>query len=170
MVTRWGGFVGNADMFDAAFFGIAPREATRMDPQQRWLAEVTWEAMEDAGLPPEQLAGTRTGVFLGISACDYFNLLRQETHLFDGYSNIGNALCIAANRLSFLFDLRGPSFAVDTACSLLARRASPRSPKSLVRRMRLRRPGGRERIAQSGIEHRIQPGAHALAARPFPRV
>lgn len=117
MVTRWGGFVSNFDAFDAAFFGIAPREAARMDPQQRWLAEVTWEAMEDAGLPPEQLAGTRTGVFLGISACDYFNLLRQETHLFDGYSNIGNALCIAANRLSFLFDLRGPSFAVDTACS-----------------------------------------------------
>jgi acyl transferase domain-containing protein/NADP-dependent 3-hydroxy acid dehydrogenase YdfG/acyl carrier protein len=117
MVTRWGGFVENADAIDAAFFGMAPREAARLDPQHRWLMEVTWEAIEDAGLPPEQLSGTRTGVFLGISTHDYLALLRQEIHLVDGYVNIGSALCIAANRLSFLFNLRGPSFAVDTACS-----------------------------------------------------
>ena len=117
MVTRWGGFAMNADAVDAAFFGIAPREAARLDPQHRWLMEVSWEAMEDAGLPPEELAGTRTGVFVGISQSDYVTLLRQETHLLDGYANIGSALCIAANRLSFLFNLRGPSFAVDTACS-----------------------------------------------------
>jgi acyl transferase domain-containing protein/predicted amino acid dehydrogenase/acyl carrier protein len=117
MVTRWGGFVQNADMVDAAFFGMAPREAARLDPQHRWLMEVTWEAIEDAGLPPEQLAGTRTGVFLGISTHDYISLLRQDIHLVDGYVNIGSALCIGANRLSFLFDFRGPSFAVDTACS-----------------------------------------------------
>ena len=117
MVTRWGGFVDNADMFDAAFFGIAPREAARMDPQQRWLAEVTWEAIEDAALPPEQLTGTRTGVFLGISSCDYATLVRKDVWLLDGYVNLGSALCIAANRLSYLFNFRGPSFAVDTACS-----------------------------------------------------
>jgi len=117
MVTRWGGFVANADMLDAPFFGIAPREAARLDPQHRWLMEVAWEAMEDAGVPPEQLSGTRTGVFVGISHSDYLSLLRQEIHLLDGYVNIGSALCIAANRLSFLFNLRGPSFAVDTACS-----------------------------------------------------
>src|SRR5438552_11119404 len=117
MVTRWGGFVGNVDMFDAAFFGIAPREAMQIDPQHRWLAEVTWEAMEDAGIPPEQLAGSRTGVFVGISACGYINLLRHETHLLDSYANIGSTLCIAANRLSYMFNLRGPSLAVDTACS-----------------------------------------------------
>src|SRR6266516_5092969 len=117
MVSRWGGFVGNVDLFDAAFFGIAPREAARVDPQHRWLAEVTWEAMEDAGLPPEQLAGTRTGVFVGISTSDYVALLRQEIHLLDGYANIGSAVSIAANRLSYLFNFRGPSFAVDTACS-----------------------------------------------------
>ena len=117
MVTRWGGFVGNAEMVDAAFFGMAPREAARLDPQHRWLMEVTWEAIEDAGIPPEQLAGTRTGVFVGISSHDYLSLLGQDLHLLDGYANIGSALCIAANRLSFLFNLRGPSFAVDTACS-----------------------------------------------------
>ncbi len=117
MVTRWGGFVANVDAFDAAFFGIAPREAARMDPQHRWLAEVAWEAMEDAALPPERLAGTRTGVFLGLSSSDYSMLHRRDLLSIDGYSNIGSALSIAANRLSFLFHLRGPSFAVDTACS-----------------------------------------------------
>jgi acyl transferase domain-containing protein len=79
--------------------------------------EVTWEAMEDAGVQPEQLSGTRTGVFVGISTHDYLSLLRQDIHLLDGYVNVGSALCIAANRLSFLFNFRGPSFAVDTACS-----------------------------------------------------
>ena len=117
MVTRWGGFVAHADAIDAAFFGIAPREAARMDPQHRWLAEVTWEAIEDAGLAPERLAGTRTGVFLGISSSDYPLLRRGDVLTIDGYSNIGSALSIAANRLSFLYNLRGPSLAVDTACS-----------------------------------------------------
>ena len=117
MVTRWGGFVENADRFDAAFFGIAPREAARMDPQHRWLAEVAWEAIEDAGLRPERLDGTRTGVFLGMSSNDYPLLHRREMLSIDGYSNIGNCLSIAANRLSFLLNLRGPSLVVDTACS-----------------------------------------------------
>jgi len=116
IVSKWGGFVSNADAFDAAFFGIAPREAARMDPQQRWLAEVTWEAIENAGLPPERLAGSRTGVFVGISHSDYATLL-NDLQAVDGYVNSGVALSIAANRLSFLFDFRGPSMAVDTACS-----------------------------------------------------
>ncbi|HEX4085419.1 MAG TPA: SDR family NAD(P)-dependent oxidoreductase [Chthoniobacteraceae bacterium] len=117
MVTRWGGFVANADRFDAAFFGFSPREAAQLDPQQRWLAEVAWEAMEDAMLAPEQLAGTRTGVYIGISTADYPGLGRHDLLAIDGYTNIGSGLCIAANRLSYLFNLRGPSFAVDTACS-----------------------------------------------------
>jgi acyl transferase domain-containing protein len=117
MVTRWGGFVDNADSFDAAFFGIAPREAAGVDPQHRWLLETTWEAIEDAGLPPEKLSGSRTGVFVGISHSDYPTLARRDASSIDRYTNIGSALSIAANRLSYLFDLRGPSYAVDTACS-----------------------------------------------------
>ncbi|HKA43064.1 MAG TPA: polyketide synthase, partial [Burkholderiales bacterium] len=117
MVTRWGGFVENANAFDAAFFGIAPREASCIDPQHRWLLETGWEALEDAGLPPEALAGSRTGVFVGISHSDYPMLQRGDAPSIDRYTNIGSALSIAANRLSYLLDLRGPSLAVDTACS-----------------------------------------------------
>jgi acyl transferase domain-containing protein len=117
MVTRWGGFVENVDKFDAAFFGISPREASQMGPQHRWLLETAWEAIEDAGVPPEQLAGSRTGVFIGISHPDYPMLHRRDPTSMDGYTNIGNALSIAANRLSYLLDFRGPSLAIDTACS-----------------------------------------------------
>jgi len=117
MVTQWGGFIQNPDLFDATFFGIAPREASRMDPQHRWLLETSWEALEDAGLPPEKLAGSRTGVFVGISYSDYASLHRRDTSSLDGYTNIGSALSIAANRISFFHNLRGPSLAVDTACS-----------------------------------------------------
>src|SRR5262245_43226348 len=117
MVTRWGGFVENADAFDAAFFGIAPREASCMDPQHRWLLETSWEALEDAGLPPEAVAGSRTGIFVGISHSDYPMLQRGDAPSIDRYTNIGSALSIAANRLSYFLDLRGPSLAVDTACS-----------------------------------------------------
>ena len=117
MVSRWGGFVSNTDQFDAAFFGIAPREASHMDPQHRWLAEVAWEAIEDAGLPPERLAASRTGVFVGISSTDFPMLHNRDPRAIDGYSNIGSTLSIAANRLSYLFNFRGPSLSVDTACS-----------------------------------------------------
>ena len=117
MVTRWGGFVDNVDMFDASFFGISPREASCLDPQHRWLLETGWEALEDAGLPPETLAGSRTGVFVGISHSDYPLLQRRDVSSIDRYTNIGSALSIAANRLSYLLDLKGPSLVVDTACS-----------------------------------------------------
>lgn len=131
IVSRWGGFVSNPESFDASFFGIAPREAARMDPQQRWLAEVAWEAIEDAGLPPERLAGTRTGVFVGISHSDYPTLMNDRLAI-DRYVNSGSALSIAANRLSFMFDFRGPSMAVDTACSssLVALHLAARSLRS----------------------------------------
>ncbi|MGA5301846.1 SDR family NAD(P)-dependent oxidoreductase [Nucisporomicrobium flavum] len=116
--TRWGGFLpGGVEGFDPAFFGISPREAARMDPQQRLLAEVAWEALEDAGIVPEQLAGSATGVFIGIATNDYAHLQFQRLDRIDAYTGTGNALSIAANRLSYLFDLRGPSLAVDTACS-----------------------------------------------------
>jgi acyl transferase domain-containing protein len=117
MSTRWGGFVEQVDQFDPQFFGIAPREVTTMDPQQRLLLEVTWEALEDAGLVPERLAGSKTGVFVGMSSYDYYTLLSQDSRNIDAHIGTGNTNCIAANRISYLFDFQGPSLVVDTACS-----------------------------------------------------
>jgi phthiocerol/phenolphthiocerol synthesis type-I polyketide synthase C len=115
--TRWGGFVDGVDRFDPHFFGISPLEAARMDPQQRVLAEVAWEALEDAGIAADRLAGSATGVFIGVSTNDYGHEQFQDFTRIDAYAGTGNAFSIAANRLSYLFDLRGPSLAVDTACS-----------------------------------------------------
>jgi acyl transferase domain-containing protein/acyl carrier protein len=112
-----GGFVSSVEAFDADFFGITPREAEMMDPQQRLLLEVAWEAIEDAGIDATRLAGSQTGVFVGISNLDYMRLQEGLAAATDPYAGTGNGLSIAANRLSYLLDLRGPSWAVDTACS-----------------------------------------------------
>ena len=116
MVTRWGGFLEQVDRFDAAFFRISPREAERMDPQQRLLLETAWEALEDAGQVPKQLAGKPVSVFVGLSSNDY-GRLQADPNMSDAYMPTGNAGSIAANRISFFFDLQGPSATVDTACS-----------------------------------------------------
>ncbi|BAU88120.1 hypothetical protein SLA_7254 [Streptomyces laurentii] len=116
-VSRWGGFVDNADRFDAGFFGISPQEASRMDPQQRLLAEVSFEALENAGVPTGSLSGSQTGVFVGISSFDYGTAQLNDLDTIDAYTGSGSALSIAANRLSYLLDLHGPSMAVDSACS-----------------------------------------------------
>lgn len=112
----WGGFLEGIDRFDPQFFSISPREASNMDPQQRLLLEVSWEALENAGLAASELAGSRSGVFMGISNGDYArlngNLANTET-----YYATGNALSIAANRLSYFLDWHSPSLAMDTACS-----------------------------------------------------
>ncbi|MEP7308970.1 MAG: MupA/Atu3671 family FMN-dependent luciferase-like monooxygenase [Acidobacteriota bacterium] len=117
--TRFGGFVDDVDGFDPQFFGLSPREAVAMDPQQRILLEVAWEALEDAALAPSSLAGSDTGVFVGISTNDYATLQRSaedraRTQIYEG---TGNAFSAAAGRLSYLLGLQGPSLAVDTACS-----------------------------------------------------
>ena len=117
MYSRWGGFLDGVDQFDAEFFGISRREAIRMDPQQRLLAEVAWEALERAGCPAPTLAQTLTGVFVGICHSDYFDLELRSREQIDAFAGTGGALSIAANRLSYLLNLRGPSLAVDTACS-----------------------------------------------------
>ncbi len=117
MNTRWGGFLDEVAEFDPEFFGISPREANLMDPQQRLLLEVSWEALENAGIAPDKLAGSQTGVFIGISTDDYAHLQSKYRVTPDTYSGTGNASSIAANRLSYFFDLRGPSIAIDTACS-----------------------------------------------------
>ncbi|MBS2962971.1 type I polyketide synthase [Actinocrinis puniceicyclus] len=116
-VSRWGGFLSGVDAFDPQFFGISPHEAARMDPQQRVLTEVAWEALEDAGLVAQRLSGSMTGVFVGIANSDYAHQQVQDLGRIDAYTGTGNAFSIAANRLSYLFDLRGPSMAIDTACS-----------------------------------------------------
>ncbi|MFN6571677.1 SDR family oxidoreductase [Dendronalium sp. ChiSLP03b] len=117
MNTRWGGFLEDVDLFDAAFFGISPREAESIDPQQRLVLEVSWEALEKAGIAPQQLKGSQTGVFIGISTNDYARLQFNHPAGTDAYFGTSSAFSITANRLSYLLDLRGPSWAVDTACS-----------------------------------------------------
>ncbi|HEY0431411.1 MAG TPA: polyketide synthase, partial [Pyrinomonadaceae bacterium] len=119
MNTRWGGFIDNVDRFDASFFGISPREASSMDPQQRLLLEVSWDALEDAGQAGKKLAGSPTGVFIGICRNDYGQLhgVMENPSLIDAYFGTGNASSFAAGRLSYLLGLNGPSLAVDTACS-----------------------------------------------------
>jgi acyl transferase domain-containing protein/thioesterase domain-containing protein/acyl carrier protein len=120
MSVRWAAFIDNPDQFDPQFFGITPREAVRMDPQQRLLLEVAWEAMENAGRSAEEFAGTRTGVFIGIGSNDYSKVLVGQDDYYqriDAHMGTGNALSIAANRVSYVFDLHGPSAAIDTACS-----------------------------------------------------
>jgi acyl transferase domain-containing protein len=116
MYTRWGGFLDHIDRFDAQFFGISPREAAAADPQQRLLLEVAYEAVEDAGLTLSALAGRRAGVYIGMSTFDYASV-HSERATIDAYSSLGSAQCVAANRISYFFNLVGPSLAVDTACS-----------------------------------------------------
>ncbi|GAA3945060.1 type I polyketide synthase [Actinoplanes auranticolor] len=115
--TERGGFLTDIAGFDTAFFGVSPREAELMDPQQRILLEVAWEALEHAGIPPRDLAGSDTGVFVGIGSDDYGRRLLEDLPTIEAWTGIGSAVCAAANRVSYAFDLHGPSLAVDTACS-----------------------------------------------------
>jgi acyl transferase domain-containing protein len=114
---RWASQLSSVDTFDAGFFGVSPPEAAGMDPQQRLLLEVAWEAIEDAGLPVEALRQARTGVFVGVYGADYLMMQLSEPGSISAYTAPGAAHSIAANRLSYVLDLRGPSMAVDTACS-----------------------------------------------------
>jgi len=116
-VTFAAGSLGDISGFDADFFGISPREATHMDPQQRMLLELTWEAMESAGQAPSRLRGSRCGVYLGIASMDYAYRIADDMAAIDAPTATGNTSSIASNRLSYLYDLQGPSMSVDTACS-----------------------------------------------------
>ena len=118
MYTRRGAFVPHLREFDAQFFRISPREARSLDPQQRLALEVTWEALEHAGIAPDRLAGSSTGVFLGIASTEYFQHLDRSHHdENDIYVGTGNTHSAAAGRISFVLGVQGPSIAVDTACS-----------------------------------------------------
>lgn len=117
MSTREGGFLDSVDQFDAAFFGIAPREAASMDPQQRLLLEVCWEALENAGIAPNRLGGSPTGVFVGAGNNDYGRMLFSDRNAIDAYAGSGSSLSVIAGRVSYILGLQGPSLVVDTACS-----------------------------------------------------
>jgi polyketide synthase PksN len=115
--SKWGGFLTDADKFDAMFFGITPREAELMDPQQRIFTQTVWAAIEDAGHKPSDLAGTRTCIYVGVGGFDYLELLRESKTDVVGYTATGNSHCVLPNRISYLLDVHGPSEPVDTACS-----------------------------------------------------
>src|SRR5215212_5188199 len=111
------GLLSDIDLFEPAFFGISPREAAQMDPQQRLMLELVWHAAEDAGIPTAKLAGTATGVYIGASSTDYRDLRLGDPASADSYFMTGGTLSIVANRVSYVYDLRGPSLTIDTACS-----------------------------------------------------
>src|SRR3984885_297288 len=117
IATRRGGFLPNLDQLDADFFGISPRGGVQLDPQQRLLLEVAWEAAEDAGIPAGKLAGTRTGVFVGLWNSDYERCIYELSQDLDFYTTTGGGRYPASGRLAYFLDLRGPNFTVDTACS-----------------------------------------------------
>lgn len=112
-----GGYLRAGMSFDAAAFGMSRREAEQMDPQQRILLEVTWEALEDAGIAPSRLIGRQVGVFMGASATDYADVPLLDISALDAHFMTGNSLAMVSNRISYAYDLKGPSLTLDTACS-----------------------------------------------------
>lgn len=132
--TQEGGYLDDVSSFDAHFFGITPHEAARIDPQQRLFLETTWEALQDAGIVPERLAGTKTAVYAGVSGHDYgiIQLKPDNRYLIGGHTMTGITNCIVSNRVSYLLDIHGPSMTVDTACSssLVATHLACRSIRS----------------------------------------
>ena len=116
-VSRWGAFMDDIRGFDAEFFGINEREATAMDPQHRLLLETSWEAMEHAGLTRERIANSLTGVFVGLTHCDY-HLLAADAHSVEGpYGFLGTNFSMASGRIAYALGVHGPALTVDSACS-----------------------------------------------------
>ncbi len=115
--TFAGGYLTDGLAFDPAAFGLSPREAAQMDPQQRVILEVVWQALEDAGIPPSEIAGENVGVYVGASVVDHANAPLLDLAAIDSHFMTGNSLSIVSNRLSYAFNLKGPSLSIDTACS-----------------------------------------------------
>ncbi|MFZ5602377.1 MAG: beta-ketoacyl synthase N-terminal-like domain-containing protein, partial [Pseudomonadota bacterium] len=119
LYTKANGLVDDVDLFDAEFFGIAPVEARLMEPQQRFLLETTWDALEHAAIAPDSLMGSKTGVYIGICHMGYSHMQAKYCGPEDisPYDGTGNAHSVASGRISYLLGLQGPSISVDTACS-----------------------------------------------------
>ncbi|MGL5079465.1 MAG: type I polyketide synthase, partial [Waterburya sp.] len=115
--VKWGGFMPEVDKFDPTFFGISRREANLMDPQQRLFLETVWKTIENAGYKASDLAGSKTGLFVGVFSEDYSELLYKSDKAAQAHAITGSTPSILANRISFLLDLRGPSIPINTACS-----------------------------------------------------
>jgi phthiocerol/phenolphthiocerol synthesis type-I polyketide synthase C len=115
--TYAAGSIGDVSSFDAQFFGISPREATSIDPHQRLLLEMSWEALENAGIKASSLKGSSCGVFIGMASTDYAHRFADDFAAIDGSTATGTTISIVANRISYIFDLHGPSMIIDTACS-----------------------------------------------------
>jgi acyl transferase domain-containing protein/NADPH:quinone reductase-like Zn-dependent oxidoreductase/acyl carrier protein len=115
--SKWGGFLDSIDRFDAAFFGISPREADLMDPQQRFMLEMTWHCLEDAGYAPSTLARGRVGVYIGVCNYDYKELEDQFLGRMTGHRQTGSWTTCIPNRVSYWYNFHGPSFPIDTGCS-----------------------------------------------------
>ena len=158
MSTRWGGFLEDVAGFDAAFFGISPREAAQIDPQQRLMLELSWEALEDAGLIPAALQGTRTSVFFGAMWMDYSRLPGAAPELTVQHTATGQDLSIIAARVSYCLGLLGPSIAINTACS------SSLVALHLARQSLLR---GESRLALAGGVNLILTPASTIAMSKF---
>ena len=117
LISPQGGFLKNIQAFDAGFFGISPTEAAYMDPQQRLLLQVSWEALEQGGIAADRWAGRSVGVFTGCFTADYWMMQFLDPLELGAYSASGMTNNMLANRISHAFDFRGPSVALDTACS-----------------------------------------------------
>lgn len=115
--SKWGAFLKEVKNFDASFFGISPKEAKVMDPQQRILLQIIWQAVEDAGYKMSDLSAKRTGIFVGVSNSDYIDVIKEREKDISVHAMIGNGRPYVANRISYLMDLKGPSEAIDTLCS-----------------------------------------------------
>ncbi|NGO72995.1 beta-ketoacyl synthase N-terminal-like domain-containing protein, partial [Streptomyces boncukensis] len=153
LACRWGGFLDDIDRFDAAFFGISPREARLMDPQHRLLLQTVWHVVEDAGHDPRSLAGTATGLFIGVASSDYARLAHRAGLPADGQLATGNDHAMLVNRVSFQLDLHGPSEPVHTACSS--------SLTAVHRAVRAIREGECEQAVAGGVNLMLTPDAFA---------
>ena len=169
-VSKWGAFLDDVAGFDSEFFGINEREATAIDPQHRLLLETSWEAMEHAGLTPETMADSLTGVFVGLTHNDY-QLLAADAHAMEGpYGFQGNTFSMASGRIAYALGLHGPAVTVDTACSsgLLAVHMACRSLNDGESDLAL--AGGALRDAGTAEVRRGVGGGHAVSDRTLPRV